>query len=191
MTPLGEKLANLVLRGRIIKAQAGPAGYVAAEVETYSGSVHRGVPILQDFGIASVPPPNSRCVLVAVGGDADHYICIATQQSPIGPLGEGEAALASAAGSRVKVAEGVSVVGDATFADSVTVAGRLETEAGAVTLGGEGFDVTAGGGSLMDELGMLCDQLAALANAVAPPQPGIAAAVAAIKARLLLIKGGA
>ena len=193
MDPVLDKVANMILRGRIIKATRSDRNLVTADVETFPGSLHRDVPVFQNFGTASIPPANSRCVIVAINADADSYICVATQQQSTGSPTEGDVVVGSAKGAAVAVSESVAVTGDTSVKGSVAVEGDLEATGGAVRMQGTGFDAGESA-SLMDQLGLLCDQVAALATAAAQENGStgaIAAPVQAIKASLLQIKGDA
>lgn len=122
-------LKTLTMRGLITDVVSRAGGKIRVTVETFAGSVYREVPLMQHFGVTSVPPVGTRCTLVALNADSESLICIATQSGAGGPtLKDGELSMHSTAGSFIKVSDGISARGNTDIAGSASVTEDLTVD---------------------------------------------------------------
>lgn len=142
MIRLLEKIRNsirLIVGPCLIEKASKEKNGIQANVILLGNEKHSGLRVLQQYGIASVPAPNSEAVALFVGGSRDNGFVVATQgdSGDVPVLKEGEVALFSKFGQTILLQEdgsvnmstssGGSIVIDG-GSGNVTVNGRLEVK---------------------------------------------------------------
>ena len=114
--------------GRITSINYKSGNNIFVSVSTFAKSNYRDIPLIQDYGIASIPKVNTRCVLIALNGDAESLICIATGSSKIdaGGLSEEEVLISSDKGGSIKVNKKINISGDTDISGNTDIDGNLD-----------------------------------------------------------------
>lgn len=105
---------NNVVWGRIFGFRVNQMNIAFADVSTFKNSVYENVPVLQEYGITSHPKIGGRCVLIALNGDSENMICIATGPSSgnLGEINEQEVLLSSGKDTGIHLKETVEIKGN-------------------------------------------------------------------------------
>lgn len=142
MIRLLEKIRNsirLIVGPCLIEKASKEKKGIQANIILLGNEKHSGLRVLQQYGIASVPAPNSEAVALFVGGSRDNGFIVATQgdSGDVPALKEGEVALFSKFGQTILLQEdgsvnmstssGGSIVIDG-GSGNVTVNGHLEVK---------------------------------------------------------------
>lgn len=131
MATLSDREAAHILRGLIsrgvVRVTKDDGETQTADVDLWHGVSRKGVEVAQPFGLASRPPPDGMALVLAVGGDQGDLVMlpVTAPGDRLSDLGEGEAALYAADGTRVHVKADGTVEVLASTSVTVTVAGNV------------------------------------------------------------------
>ena len=103
LAPLKQRIMLLIGRGLILAARQGE-GLPELAAELLRGEARDNLVLMQDFGLASLPPAGGECVVVFPGGDRSLGLVVATDDRTRRPqdLAEGDCALYSAGDSEAQ-----------------------------------------------------------------------------------------
>lgn len=135
MIRLLEKIRNsirLIVGPCLIEKASKEKNGIQANVILLGNEKHSGLRVLQQYGIASVPAPNSEAVALFVGGSRDNGFVVATQgdSGDIPALKEGEVALFSKFGQTVVLKEDGSIEMTAASGKDIVLKSRLVAASG-------------------------------------------------------------
>ena len=160
--------AGNIMRGVIDAVRVAQRNQVFLDVRSFANSVHKNVPLFAQFGIASVPKVGTRCILLALNGDAEALICIAAQSfTADAGLSQGQTQVGTNEAG-VKITNNVEING----------AGVNVNSSGAANIRGAGLNLSSNG----EELGaILVEFFTMLSTASSVPEINTLAADALTK----------
>lgn len=168
LAPLERRIFNLVARGVIAQLDDG-SQFQTVQADLLADETADTLEHIQPYGVISVPPAGSECVVLFVGGNRDHGVVVAAGHRGSRPTGgdPGDSGLYTDQGNFIRLKANAN--GDIVISSA---SGKIRLEGNDIELyATEELKIDAGGTGVIYEPGFVTYYLAGAGSDTVPISP--------------------